>query len=350
VTGKKRVTIKQVAHEAGVSTQTVSRVINDRPDVAPETRKRVLGVIERMGYQPSAIARSLIQKRSYTLGVVIAGLKYIGPSRTLNGITGQADKKGYTLLLKELPDFVSINVKPILDSLMSRQVDGIIWGVPEVGDNRDWLKDNLPELPVPVIFLTMGPIEGLPLVAIDNYMGGRLATEHLIEQGCRRIAHITGPLDWWEARERKRGWQDAITDVGFRLEDVYCVNGNWSTRSGEKAILRLMDEYPEMEAVFVGNDQMALSVLQHACRRGIQVPQELAVVGFDDIEEAAYFWPPLSTVSQDQNELGCTAVRELVHIIEASRQEGVEYESKIITLQPRLVARESSVEGGKGLA
>src|SRR5512145_3062250 len=125
----RRPTIKQVAKVAGVSTQTVSRVINDRPDVASETRERVLLTINELGYQPSALARSLIQQRSYTLGVVTAGLKHIGPSRTLNGITSAAEEAGYALLLKELPRFDAEDIVPIFQSLLFRHVDDIIWAV-----------------------------------------------------------------------------------------------------------------------------------------------------------------------------------------------------------------------------
>ena len=139
INGSKRPTIKQVAKATGVSTQTVSRVINNRPDVAPETRERILMTINELGYQPSALARSLIQQRSYTLGVVTAGLKYIGPSRTLNGITSAAEEAGYALLLKELSRFDAENVLPIFQSLLSHHVDGIIWAVPEVGENRNWI-------------------------------------------------------------------------------------------------------------------------------------------------------------------------------------------------------------------
>jgi LacI family transcriptional regulator len=206
----KRITIKQVAQEAQVSTQTVSRVINDRPDVAPETRQRVKQVIERLGYQPSALARSLIHQRSYTLGVVTAGLKFIGPSRTLNGITFQTEEMGYTLLLKELPGFDTNEIEPILNSLIARQVDGIIWAVPEVGENRDWVQERLPELPVPILFLTMEQKTGLSIVSIDNYQGGRMATEHLLQNGYHRIGHISGPIDWWESRQRKAGWEDVL--------------------------------------------------------------------------------------------------------------------------------------------
>lgn len=340
---KKRVTIKQVAQEAGVSTQTVSRVINDRPDVAPETRQRVREVIGRLGYQPSALARSLIRRRSHTLGVVIAGLKYVGPSRTLSGITEQAEAMGYALLLEELPKFDTGDVEPILNALLSRQVDGIIWAVAEVGGNRDWIQEQLPNLPVPIIFLTMHYQSALSVVAVDNYIGGRMATQHLLEQGYRRIGHIAGPLTWWEARQRKAGWQDALLDAGMRVGDHHWVEGNWSSESGERAIHQLLDQYPEMDAVFVGNDQMALSVSQVACRRGLRIPQDLAVVGFDGIPEAAYFWPPLSTVQQDQHQLGCVAVEQVIRMIEASHESENTYNSGTVWLKPQLIVRESSI-------
>ncbi len=339
----KKVTIRDVAAAVGVSHQTVSRVINNRPDVAEKTRRRVQRVIEELGYQPSAIARSLIQQRSFTLGVVTAGLKYVGPSRTLNGITKQAEEMGYMLLLKELSSFDTNDVQPLLNSLLARQVDGIIWAVQEVGNNREWLKDQPPGLSVPMIFLTMETRPDLPIVSVDNYAGGRIATEHLLEQGHRHIGHISGPLEWWEARQRKTGWQEALAEAGIEVADHHWESGNWSSASGEQAIRRLLDRYPEMEAVFVANDQMALGVLQVACRRELQIPQDLAVIGFDGIPESAYYWPPLTTLYHDQQRLGCIAVRELVRIIEASQQGEAAVEPKTIALQPELIARESSI-------
>jgi DNA-binding LacI/PurR family transcriptional regulator len=340
----KRITIKQVALEAGVSTQTISRVINDRPDVAPETRQRVLDVIDRLGYQPSALARSLIRRRTQTLGVVIAGLRYIGPSRTLNGITGRAEEMDYSLLLKKLPRFdTGDDVGTILNALLARQVDGIIWAVSEVGNNRDWLQDRLPNLSVPIIFLTMHPQEGLSIVAVDNYKGGRMATEHLIEQGYRHIGHIAGPLAWWEARQRKAGWQEALLDAGMGPSDNHWVAGNWSSESGEQAIHQLFNQYPEMDAVFVANDQMALSVLQFARQKGLSVPQDLAVVGFDAIPEAAYFCPPLTTLRQNLHQLGSLATKQVIHMIEVSRKPEISYEPESIWLKPELIIRQSSV-------
>lgn len=343
---RQKVTIRDVAAAAGVSHQTVSRVINNRPDVAEGTRRRVWQVIEELNYQPSDIARSLIRQHSHTLGVVTAGLNYFGPSRTLNGITRQAEEMGYTLLLKELPDFHAHDVQPILNSLLARQVDGIIWAVAEVGDNLRWLQNQPAGLSVPMIFLTMQERPGLSVVSVDNYAGGCMATEHLIEQACQHIGHIAGPLEWWESRQRRAGWQDSLQNAGRQVAEHHWHEGNWSAASGESAIQQLLDNYPEMDAVFVANDQMALAVLQIACQRGLRIPQDLAVVGFDGLRESAFYCPPLSTVCQNLHRLGRTAVRELIQSIEAEREGAAQERPKTISLSPELVVRDSTIVPG----
>ena len=344
-----RTTIKEVAAEAGVSTQTVSRVINERPDVSPDTRKRVQDVIDRTGYRPSALARTLIRQRSYTLGVVIAGLRFIGPSRTLTGIASAAEEAGYALLLKELPQFDANNILPIFQAFLSRHVDGIIWAVPEVGENRSWVKRASLDLELPIVYLTMEPQENISVVAINNYLGGRMAMAHLFEQGYRQIGHISGPLDWWEARQRMAAWRDARREAGLETTDEHWVEGNWSPTSGAQVVRKLLEQYPEMDAIFVANDQMALSVMQAACQLCISIPDKLGVVGFDNIAESAYFWPPLTTIQPDQQSLGMTAVEEIIKIIESGWQEREPMEPKSIMLTPTLVVRQSSVRPkGKG--
>ncbi len=338
----KRPTIKEVAQAAGVSTQTVSRVINDRPDVADETRSKVNNVIEKLGYQPSALARSLIQQRSYTLGVVTAGLKFMGPSRTLNGITFQSEKMGYSLLLKELPRFDTENIKPLLQNLMAHHVDGIIWAVPQVGDNRTWIDSELSDLSVPIVFLTMENHPGLTIISFDNFLAGKMATEHLLNQGYHRIGHISGPLDWWESRQRKAGWKAALQAAGIEALESHCTEGNWSSSSGEVAFKQLLSQYPNMDAVFVGNDQMALSVIQTSCQGDINIPEQLGVVGVDGLPEAAYYPSPLTTIVLDQYLLGCTAVEETVHAIEKSRERSEHDNQRTIILSPDLLVRESS--------
>lgn len=337
---EKKNTIYDVAEQAGVSRQTVSRVINNRNDVSAETRKRVKKIIADIGYHPNAIAQSLSRQKSYLLGVVISGLKYIGPSRTLNGITSKAQELGYGLLLKEIES--ADDGQPILHWYKSHQVDGIIWAVSEIGDNRNWLVDFLPKIDIPIIFLTMGNREKVNYVSVDNYLGAKMATEHLIGIGKKNIGHISGPLEWWEARQRKLGWRDTLNTAGLDSSEEHCTAGNWSSASGELAISQLLESFPEMDAVFVANDQMALSVLRVALYRGIKIPEQLAVIGFDNISESGYFYPSISTIFQDLQLSGAQAVQSISEMI----QERLENKQSIIQptiIQPILVVRESTV-------
>jgi len=345
---ERRVTIKDVAEAAGVSTQTVSRVINHRPDVAPATRRRILQIIDELGYRPNMLARSLSQQRSYSLGLVTAGLKYVGPSRTINGITAEADELGYMLVLKELRDFEFNDIDSVLDDLLSRQVDGILWAVSEVGDNRKRLEKRLPSLQTPIVFMTMAQREGWPVVKIDNQAGGKIAVEHLLELNHQQIGHISGPLRWWEARMRKDGWQKAMLNAGLEVTDDHWVAGDWSSASGKEAIQRLLAKFPEMTGVFVANDQMALGVLQYAHEHNINIPHQLSVVGFDDVPESAFYWPALTTVHHDHYTLGRKTVKVLVDMIEKRREVELwglppaDDQSISVTINPTLVIRSST--------
>ena len=338
---RKRITIKDVAQAAGVSTQTVSRVMNKFSYVSGETRQRVETVVEQLGYRPSTLARSLSQQRSYTLGVVTFGLKYIGPSRTLNGVADKADELGYMLLMKELDNFNTNRIDDVIDSLLARQVDGIVWVAPEIGDNHAWVEERMQEIPVPVLFLAMQPRNGIHSVATDNFQGAVMAIQHLLDCGRKKIGHISGPLSWWEADERKRGWRETLDSAGFDTSEKCCAEGNWSSASGEQAFIQLLGSFPEMDAVFVANDQMALSVLRETLRRGINVPEQLAVIGFDNIPESAYFYPSLTTISQDLQLLGEQAVQSIVEMIQA-RQENKSVVEQSRFIQPNLIVRESS--------
>jgi len=309
--------------------------------VSEETRQRVEAVVDELGYRPSTLARSLIQQRSYTLGVVTFGLKYIGPSRTLGGVADKADELGYMLLMKELDNFDINIIDDVIDSLLARQVDGIIWVAPEIGDNHSWLDERLEKIPVPVLFLAMQPRDGISSIATDNYQGGVLAVQHLLDCGRKRIGHISGPMSWWEADERKRGWRETLTKAGLDAPESHCTEGNWSSASGELAFIQLLESFPDMDAVFVANDQMSLGVLGEAHRQNIKIPEQLAVIGFDNLPESAYFYPSLTTISQDLQMLGERSVQYIVEMIQARQgNQSVIAQSRFI--QPTLIVREST--------
>jgi LacI family transcriptional regulator len=284
------------------------------------------------------------------LGVVTAGLKHIGPSRTLSGITSAAEETGYSLLLKELPSYDTEDITPIFKELLSRHVDGIIWAVPEVGENRKWVNNPPADIGVPLVYLTMETRNNLSIVSVDNYLGGRIAMSHLLEQGYRRIGHISGPLDWWEARQRMAAWRDILTESSLECIDSHSVEGNWSSASGALAIEKLFDQYPDMDSIFVANDQMALGVMQFFAEKKIRIPEDVGIAGFDNIAESAFFSPALTTIDQDQHKVAKVAVEEVSKIIESGWQGLEAVEPRSIILPPTLIVRQSSLhlkEGGE---
>jgi DNA-binding LacI/PurR family transcriptional regulator len=338
----KSTTIKEVAQEAGVSTQTVSRVLNNRPDVAPETRQNVQAVIDRLGYQPSALARNLKQPRR-TVGVVTAQLGQYGPMRRLLGIESKADELGYSLHLSLVHDPETNNGERLLNDLLSWQVEGVIWAVPEISHNRNWLLHKISQLNVPILFISEQPdnTNVVPAVSVDNRTGGRLAAEHLLAQGYQHIGLITGPLSWDVACQRRLGWQDAL----LTAQDKQIFEGDWSAKNGREGLQQLLQQYPKLDAVLACNDQMALGVLQAAHQLGLRVPEDLGVVGFDNTPEAAYFWPPLTTVRHQLNEQGKIAVEQLIEAIEAKRNNVHVDQPQVTVLEPELIVRASSVRG-----
>ncbi|MBE2201104.1 MAG: LacI family DNA-binding transcriptional regulator [Anaerolinea sp.] len=338
----KRVTIKAVAAAAGVSTQTISRVVNGRPDVSPETREHVQEIIDKLGYQPSKIARSLIRGQSFSLGVVSYGISLYGPALVLQGIQEATVQSGYSFMLNILPDAEVYDADKIVRDIMSYHVDGILWAVPEIGQNRDWIQQILPKISVPIVFLNVQPRPTLTTAVIDNRHGGRLATRHLIEQGRQHIGIITGPMNWWEARQRELGWREELMANGRSIDESYITHGDWTPSSGERSIRMLLDWHPEMDAVFACNDQIALGAMKSARQMGRRIPEDLAIVGFDDIPEAPYFDPSLTTIHQDLSEMGREGVRQLIRIINNPEHPTTEP----IKLLPTLVVRQSSLSTG----
>jgi LacI family transcriptional regulator len=339
--GKKKITIYDVANQAGVSRQTVSRVLNNRPDVARETRERIQDVIQRLGHQPSQIARSLSQGTSCTLGVVGYGIEYYGPSRTLSVIEKQANEHGYSLTLSLTHEPEDIDIAAFLNTLVSQHVDGIIWAVPQIGDNRDKLLDAITNITTPVVCANMLPHPAYSLVDSNNYNGGIFATQHLIERGYQRIGIITGPSNWIASSQRYEGWKAAHHAANIRVNENLIVEGDWSAASGYEGSMLLLASNPDIDAIFACNDQMALGALRAASKLGRKVPEDLALVGYDNIPESEYFSSPLTTVRQNFSEQGKRIVEEIERRIR-ERREGIEDIPTTEFMNPELIIRESS--------
>ena len=302
--------MSDVGRLAGVSHQTVSRVINGSPHVRPETRSRVLAAMEELGYRPNSVARALVTGRSNTLGVVSFDTTLYGPASTLFGIEKAAHEAGYFIIVASLKALNRPSVSDAVERLRRQGVDGILVIAPQ-REAGDALLHTHPD--VPLVAVEAGPEQGVAVVAVDQIAGAVSATRHLLELGHETVWHISGPSNFIESQQRQAGWRTTLEGAGAERPEPLV--GDWSPSAGYELGRRLSRD-PAVTAVFVANDQMALGLLRAMHEAGRPVPGELSVVGFDDIPEASYFLPPLTTVRQDFNEMGTRSLRLLLHTIE----------------------------------
>ncbi len=308
----KRVTLYDVARHAGVSYQTVSRVINGYPHVAAETRARVLQVINTLDYRPNATARSLATRHSCTFGMVTYGLSYYGPVQMMLNVERAAKAVGYSLRLTDLDAMTLDGMQKAISGLRDQLVDGILLIMPTQGIRYDYLREICGD--IPFVEMDTEARAEIPSVMIDQSGGSRLATQHLLDRGHRAIAEICGPQDWFSGFARHESWASTLSAAG--ITPNLSLEGDWSADSGYRAALTLIARQAEFTGLIVGNDQMALGALRALREHGYRIPDDVSVVGFDDIPEAAYFDPPLTTVRQDFPLLGHQSVEYLISLIE----------------------------------
>jgi len=247
-----------------------------------------------------------------------------------------AETAGYSIILKELASFDVPDIVPVVEFFVAHRVEGIIFAPPQMGANIRHLQEMLPPSTPPVVFLKAEPSERFASIGIDNEAAARTAVRHLLALGRRRVAHLAGPLEWREARDRRDGWLAALAEAG--LEPGPMAAGDWSAASGAAAFTRILDADPTVDALFAASDQMALGALHVANKRGIAIPAELAVVGFDGLPEASEFTPSLTTIRQPLQEIGSLAIRELV----ASLNGDVASVARAITMPTELILGDSA--------
>jgi DNA-binding LacI/PurR family transcriptional regulator len=323
--------MSDVGRLAGVSHQTVSRVINGSPKVRPETRRRVIAAMRELGYRPNSVARALVTGRTNTLGVVSFDTTLYGPASTLFGIERAAHEAGYFMIVASLKALNRSSVSEAVERLQIQGVDGILVIAPYV-EAASALRHAPAD--VPLVAAEAGPADAVPVVGVDQYAGAVSATRHLLDLGHRTVWHISGPADFLEARERVEGWRAALEAAGIGQPPP--LSGDWSARAGYDLGRRLSAD-PDVTAIFAANDQMALGVLRALHESGREVPRQVSVVGFDDIPEAPYFLPPLTTVRQDFIEVGSRSLRLLVRTIE-----GGDHVPTRSLVEPQLVVRAST--------
>ena len=301
--------MSDVAARAGVSHQTVSRVINGHRNVAPQTRERVERAIRDLGYRPNSAARALVTGSTRTLGFVTVNINQYGPAQTLVGLERAARAAGYSLSVTMLDEATAEAMRDALDRFTAQSVDAVL-ALATYDDAVEAL--HLVHTPLPLVTVQSGGALEEPAVGVDQVAGARLATRHLLDLGHRTVHHVTGPADSKEARDRIEGWRAELAVAGAHVP--VCLHGDWTPSSGYAAGRRLAERRragEEITAVFLANDQMALGLLAALHDEGLEVPRDVSVVGFDDLPEAPYLTPPLTTVRQDFAELGHRAV-ELV--------------------------------------
>ncbi|MBX6721785.1 MAG: LacI family DNA-binding transcriptional regulator [Dactylosporangium sp.] len=324
------VVMADVAIAAGVSHMTVSRVLNGTARVSPATRARVEEALRALGYRPNAAARALATGRSGQLSVVFFDTTLFGPASALFAIEQAARHAGYSVNIVSLPHIDQDTMRDAVATLRSQAVDGTIIVAPHTTAAA-----AVREVPadLPAVVVAGAQTSGLPVVAIDQETGARLATEHLLQLGHRTVWHVAGPGNWVDAKARARGWRKTLQRSGIPVPPALV--GDWSARSGYEAGVRLAAD-PDVTAVFVANDHMALGVLRALALAGRRVPQDVSVVGFDDVPESPYYPPALTTVRQDFEAVGVQAVAALL-----ARINGQEPAPREL-LVPELIIREST--------
>jgi LacI family transcriptional regulator len=323
-------TIREVSSLAGVSISTVSRVLNDTAPVAHETRGRVLAAVEKLEYRPNAFARSLVTNRSGCLGVIVGEINSPFFGELLRGIEDKAESLGMHLMVSS-GHAEEASETTALHFLQQRRPDALIVYVEAL---RDETLQRLTYKDVPVVVLGRY-IKDVPCVYLGNEEGGFMATEYLIQQGHRRIAHLSGPMHLPDSTVRLKGYKKALESHALPYDPSLVADGNFSEESGEEKTKELLSHSKNFTALFAANDQMAVGVLRALREAGLRVPEDVSVIGYDDIPIARFLSPLLTTIRQPLTDMGGAAAE-----IALARLNGQETEV-VRRFEPQLIVRES---------
>ncbi len=304
-----------VAAAAGVSHQTVSRVLNTPDAVRPATRERVEAAIAQLGYRPNTSARALVTRRTRLIGVVNPGLAKFGPANTTMAIEEAARQAGYATTVAVVRDARLATVEAAVESLHELGVEGVVFVAP-VTQVAPAAVELSSRLPVVMVAAGLQDTSSLHVVAVDQQAGARMATRHLIDLGHRDIVHVAGPNDWFDARTRIVGWRDEMLAAG--LDPPPIIAGGWDPEQGYEIARTLIRERRLPSAIFAANDPMALGMLRAFHESGVRVPDDVSLVGFDDVEGAGFFEPPLTTVRQPFAAVGERSIEVLLAALDGA--------------------------------
>lgn len=329
-----KVTIKDIAKEAEVSIATVSRVLNNKPDVGDNTRAKILKIIEKMNYNPNSIARGLVMQKTHTIGLVIPDISNPFFPQIVRAVEDKAQKLGYSVILFNTDNHLEREKKAV-ELFKSKQIDGLIVSF-SLG-NEEILK-SLKKANYPVVQIDRSTLADIyPLVSIDNQKSAYQMVEYLLNKGHKKIAHISGDLNTTTARERLLAYKKALSDYGVELNQNYIVEGDYSQESAYKAMQKILKLKTLPTAVFAANDLSAAGVYKALFDAGLRIPENMAVAGHDDINLASLLKPDLTTMRQPKYEMGERAVTILLKMI---NNKNIKIEDQI--LKTELIIRKSS--------
>ncbi|MDQ0649668.1 DNA-binding LacI/PurR family transcriptional regulator [Microbacterium natoriense] len=329
VGGPRKPSIYDVADRAGVSHMTVSRVLNGHPNIRASTRDKVMKAIDEMSYTRSSIARALATNRTMRIGAIVDNPGFFGPNSVLRAIEVAARENGYAVSSFSAGEGKDRRVDAGVMELLTQGVDALCVIAPRAS-SLDLLRQQA--IGLPTLVVKEEPDEQMHTASVDQRAGATAAVRHLIDLGHRKILHVAGPPDWFDAKARTEAWRAALEDAGLPV--VPPVIGDWSSDSGY--VFGQTLDLGDATAVFVANDQMALGLMHGFAERGIRVPDDVSVVGFDDAPDARHYLPPLTTVRQDFTLLGRVVIGELLAAIEGAETEAREL------IQPELRVRAST--------
>lgn len=327
-------TIADIAEAAEVSRATVSLALNGKPGVAPATCKRIMEIAERLNYQPNAFAKGLVLRRTETLGVIVPDISSPFYAGLVRGVEQEASANGYHLILCTTAGKLS-KEELYLRLLGERRIDGMILMTPR-GDEETIRRVQGEEFPLVVVDRDIQAADEVVEVIVDNLHGALTATEHLIELGYQRIGFINGIPELQASRDRLRGYRLALQEHGIVPHDDWICTGDFQEEGGYRCMQKLLDVNPPLDAVFAASDLMAVGAIKAIREAGKRVPDDIAIIGFDDIPLAAHLDPPLTTMRQPMAEMGAMASRLLLHLIK-----GEEVFQRKAILQTELIVRAS---------
>jgi LacI family transcriptional regulator len=331
---KSRVTIRDVAKEAGVSVATVSRYLNQNSYMSVDTEKKIQEVMARLDYKPNEIARGLAKKKSNTIALIIPDMTNPFFPDLVRAIEKVAKAKGYSLLLIN-SDETELQAEEFWENFKRRYIDGFILASFEVDEKFLAILEGLN---IPFVGVDRAvKLDALNVVWIDNYEGAKIATEHLIDIGCKKIAHISGPNSFLPSFERKRGYLDTLA-AKCPEQDPIILEGDFSLESGKALTRKLLKEHGEVDGIFLANDLMAIGSLKSMKPLNWEVPKDIAIIGFDGIKLTEFVEPALSTIEQPTYNIGAAVTTKLINIIEKVENETLEYDLRV-----KLVQRESTL-------